>query len=298
MSGSSRTKIWQWLLPLLLLLIMTAAGGLFLLSSGLISFNLPFASPSATIVMIDQFAALPATFTPFQPLPTSTTTPTFTPTPTATATPTRTPKPTKTATPIPSDTPVIPTVEGLPSSYVISGIYGYNQSHSLSCESRSSVDWANFFGVSIGENEFQSALPRSDNPDAGFVGNPDGTEGQIPPNSYGVHADPVAALLRSYGLSAKAVHGFSFDDLRRQIASGKPVITWVYGNVWAGGIPVSYQALDGHTTMVVAFEHTVIIYGYDDSSVWVLDGGMTYTRPNWIFEDSWGTLGNMAVVMK
>jgi uncharacterized protein YvpB len=300
MSGSTKTGVWLRLLPVFLLLLLIAAGVVYLLSAGIMHISLPFgiSSPSPTIVGIEQFAALPPTSTPFQPLPTNTPTPTFTSTPTATTTPTRTPKPTKTPTPVPTNTPIVPTAEDISTSYLISGVYGYNQSHSLSCESRSAVDWAAFFGVSITENEFQSSLPRSDDPDAGFVGSPDGTEGQIPPNSYGVHAGPVAALLRGYGLSAKAVHGYSFDDLRREIASGKPVIVWVYGNVWAGGVPVNYLAQDGHTTTVVPFEHTVIIYGYDESSVWVLDGGMTYTRPNYIFQDSWGTLGNMAIIMK
>lgn len=300
MSGSTRSKIWQRSLLAVFLLLLIAASVIYVLSSGLFQISSPFniLPPSPTVIVFDQYAALPATMTPFQPLPTNTATPTFTPTSTPTATPTRTPKPTKTPTPIPTNTPIIPTVEGLPPSYLINGLYGYNQSHSLSCESRSAVDWASFFGVSIGENDFLYALPQSDDPDVGFVGSPDGTEGQLPPNSYGVHADPVAALLRGYGLGAKAVHNYSFDDLRRQIASGEPVIVWVYGNVWAGGVSQNYEALDGHTTLVVRFEHTVIIYGYDETSVWVLDGGMTYTRPIWIFQDSWATLGNMAVIMK
>jgi uncharacterized protein YvpB len=160
------------------------------------------------------------------------------------------------------------------------------------------VDWAGYFGVSISENTFQSKLPLSDDPDAGFVGSPDGVEGQLPPNSYGVHADPVADLLNDYGLDAKAVHGYSFDELRKQIAAGHPVIVWVYGNVWAGGSPVNYTATNGNTTRVVAFEHTVMVIGYDASYVIILDGGMYYARDIGTFKDSWSTLGNMAVISK
>jgi hypothetical protein len=130
-----------------------------------------FSTRTPTVIGIGEIAAAPATATPFQPWPTFTPTLTFTPTATATATPTRTPKPTKTAT---ATFTAVPTDAGSSNdSVVISGIYGYNQTHSLSCESRSSVDWANFFGVSISEDTFQSSLPRSDNPDAGFVGSPD-----------------------------------------------------------------------------------------------------------------------------
>lgn len=255
-----------------------------------------FSTRTPTVIGIGEIVALPATATPFQPWPTFTPTLTFTPTATATATPTRTPKPTKTATA--TFTPVPTHAGSSGDSVVISGVYGYNQTHSLSCESRSSVDWANFFGVSISEDTFQSSLPRSDNPDAGFVGSPDGAEGQLPPDSYGVHADPVAALLRGYGLDAKAVHSYSYANLQAQIDAGHPVIVWVFGSVWAGGASVSYTSSDGHTTQVIRFEHTVIVYGYDDSYVWILDGGMTYVRSTAAFKDSWSTLGNMAIIMK
>jgi uncharacterized protein YvpB len=165
-----------------------------------------------------------------------------------------------------------------------------------SAEARSAVDWAAYFGVTIGENSFQSNLPSSDDPDSGFVGDPNGAEGQLPPNAYGVHAGPVANLLNDYGLSAKPVHGYSYDDIRRQVSAGYPVIVWVYGNVWSGGIPVSYTASNGHTSTVTAFEHTVIVIGYDSSYVYVLDGGIKYARDLWVFKNSWSTLGNMAVI--
>jgi len=167
----------------------------------------------------------------------------------------------------------------------------------LSCESRSAVDWANFFGVSLSENNFQAQLPQSDDPDAGFVGSPDGLEGQLPPNSYGVHANPVAALLHHFGLNAQAVHGYSFDDLRKQIAAGHPVIVWVYGNIWYGVAPAQYTASDGHTATVVRYEHTVIITGYDDYAVTILDGAVAYSRSIPQFLSSWSTLGNMAVIL-
>jgi len=84
--------------------------------------------------------------------------------------------------------------QDLPERASVSGLAGYPQRFSLSCESRSAVDWAGFWGVSIREKRFLNELPRSDNPDAGFVGDPDGEWGNLPPRSYGVHAEPVAAL--------------------------------------------------------------------------------------------------------
>lgn len=187
--------------------------------------------------------------------------------------------------------------EEIPGRAYISGLHGYPQRFTLSCESRSAVDWAGYWGVSIREKRFLNDLPRSDNPDAGFVGHPEGAWGDIPPRSYGVHAEPVAALLRQYGLQAEARQEMSWDDLRFEIAAGRPVIVWVVGQMWRG-TPIRYTASDGHSTIVARFEHTMILIGYDHRSATLLDAfsGRTQTYPLHTFMDSWGTLGRMAVV--
>lgn len=193
---------------------------------------------------------------------------------------------------------VTPEPINLPASFIISGVTGQGQSRPLSCESRSAVDWAKFFGQTIGEIEFLNKLPSSDNPDVGFVGNVYGTWGQIPPNDYGVHAEPVAKLLRSqdYGLPAIAREGLTFDELRAEIANGRPVIVWIAGNVQRGA-PEYYRAQSDQGISVVArYEHTVIAYGYDASNVWVQNGGNKVPIKIDQFLDSWSALGNMAVL--
>lgn len=256
--------------------------------------------PTKTVVPLMVITLTPATATPFQPLPTDTPTPTATFTPTGTPTNTPLPTETPTNTPVPTNTSVPPTqapVDNSGSSGVYLNVTGVNQSHSLSCESRSAVDWARYFGVSISENTFLYSLPVSDDPDTGFVGSPDGPEGLIPPNAYGVHADPVAALLRQYGLSATAVHGYSFDGIISQLDAGKPVIVWVYAAVWTGAHPVSYTAAsNGHTTTVIPLEHTVMVKGYNSSSVFIQDGSYSYAVSIAQFKGSWSYLGNMAVI--
>lgn len=182
----------------------------------------------------------------------------------------------------------------LPAEARIAGIGGQKQKYSLSCEARAAVDWAAYFGFPIDEDEFLRRLPASDNPDFGFVGDVNGRWGQIPPDAYGVHAGPVAFLLRHYGLNAHAYQGLTWDQLRAQIAAGKPVITWVTGHV-GPGIPVAYTASDGRTTTVARFEHTVILIGYTPDTVTLLDGSKIYTRPVQVFLDSWAVLGNMAI---
>ena len=65
-------------------------------------------------------------------------------------------------------------------------------------------------------------LPVSDNPEKGFVGSVFGTWGQTPPNPYGVHAQPIAKLLREYGLDAQAQMGLSVKDLKNRNCQWPP----------------------------------------------------------------------------
>lgn len=185
----------------------------------------------------------------------------------------------------------------LPDSAYVSGVAGRAQTYSLSCESRSAADWAAFWGVSFTELEFLANLPSSDNPETGFVGRADDVQGQLPPRSYGVHAAPVAALLRLYGLQAEAYRGLSWDDLRVEISAGRPAIVWVIGLMWRGA-PQSYTASDGSNTVVARFEHTMILTGYAPNYVQVVDAytGLAQTYPLSSFLASWAVLGNMAVL--
>jgi len=226
--------------------------------------------------------------TPYQPMPTETITSTSTQAPIPTNTLTSTPIPTETHTPEP---------EWPPESAQISNIIGYPQSYTLDCESRSAVDWAAYFGVSIGELDFLDALPHSDDPNLGFVGDPNGVGGFIPPNSYGVHAAPVARLLRAYGLPAQEDYGFNSNELKNEVASGKPVIAWVI--IGTGlGYSLEYTTEAGEVIDVAPYEHTVIVIGYDPYGVTILDGGMLYWRDWTTFEASFGVLNNMAIVYR
>jgi uncharacterized protein YvpB len=188
----------------------------------------------------------------------------------------------------------------LPSSARIYNISGVNQALPLDCESRSAVDWAAYFGVNIGELEFFNRLPKSDDPDVGFVGNVFGTWGQIPPNPYGVHSAPVAQLLREYGVEAYAQRGAAWDKVREEIASGRPVMVWVIGS--SNGVlpgrffPVYYTSSTGNTTVVSSYQHTAIVIGYTENQVTLLDGSKIYTRTLSQFLDSWSVLRNMAVM--
>jgi uncharacterized protein YvpB len=221
------------------------------------------------------------TSTPFLPIPTATQTPTPTPTP----------------TPLPTPTPV-PTSTPFPTSAQIHGVYGNAQLYTLDCESRSAVDWAAYFGVHIGESDFLNRLPKSDDPESGFVGNINGYLGQFPPKSYGIHAGPIASVLRSYGVNAQAVKGFSWEDLKKEILANRPVIAWVVNYPYAIETRQYTASSNGHTTTVARFEHTWIISGYNSWTVRVVDSEYTYQMDINEFLSRWAALGNMVVVMR
>jgi len=221
------------------------------------------------------------TSTPFLPMPTATQTPTPTPTP----------------TPLPTPT-LRPTTTPFPTSAQIRGVYGNPQQYSLDCEARSAVDWAAFFGNRINESDFLNRLPRSDDPDSGFVGNINGYLGQFPPKSYGVHAGPIASVLRQYGINAQAVKGFSWDELKQEILANRPVIIWVVNYPYSIETRQYTAASNGHTTTVARYEHTWIISGFTSWSVTVVDSEYTYQIDINEFLNRWASLGNMAVVMR
>jgi uncharacterized protein YvpB len=229
--------------------------------------------PSAT-------TPVPTPLVNFQPL---TATPTRTTEPRVTVSATYTASPTATATEIPFP----------PEHYL--RIAGGRQYFALGCEAKAAVDWAAYFDVEINEFNFQYELPLSDNPDKGFVGDVNGPWGQVPPYAYGVHAGPVAELLRQYGLPAASLRGMTVDQIKAELSQDQPVIAWVIGNM-VGGIPATYTDPEGDTVLVAAYEHVVILTGYNETSIRYTTNGKFYDIPTEVFVNSWGVLGNMALI--
>jgi uncharacterized protein YvpB len=208
------------------------------------------------------------------------------------------PQPTQSSslTPSPTITPsATPTVTPLPEEFYIRDISGHRQFFTLGCEAATAKDWANYFGYDFNEFEFQVRLPLSDNPEFGFVGDVNAPWGQVPPYGYGVHAGPVADLLNEYGIPARAYKEYTLDQIVEKIAQGKPVIAWVIGNV-VGGVPYEYTDSKGNKTIVAAFQHVVIVTGYNAEKVRYMTNGRFYETPREVFLNSWGVLGNMVIV--
>lgn len=185
----------------------------------------------------------------------------------------------------------------IPESHYIWDIWGHRQYFGIGCETSAAVDWADFFGVTVSEFNFQLRLPISDNPDLGFVGSVNGPWGQVPPYAYGVHAASIAVVLREYyGMQAAGVKGFTIEQIKQEISSGQPVIAWVIGNC-VGGIPHEYIDKEGNAVTVAAYEHVIILTGYDQESIRYMNNGKFFDIPTKNFENTWSVLGNMVVYL-
>ena len=233
-----------------------------------------------------------ATSAEARPLPTPlavTLASTITPTPTSTLQPSATP------TPVPSEIPPTPQPTTLPEEHYIGDISGHKQFYALGCEAASAVDWAGYFNVPIYESDFQFSLPLSGNPELGFVGSVDGPWGQTPPYAYGVYAGPVADALNRFGLPAKAVENYTLEEIKSQIALDRPVIVWVIGNC-VGGYPAEYTDSAGNTVIVAAYEHVIIVTGYNQEKIRYMNNGRFYETTYALFENSWSVLGKLAVI--
>lgn len=192
--------------------------------------------------------------------------------------------------------PLIARADELPPSAFIEGITGHPQEHNLSCESRSSTDLSAFWGVTFTEDSFFRRLPKSDNPNRGFLGDVDLPPGTMPPYGYGVYAGPIAATLRSFGLNTQAHQGWDLHSLRTEIAAGRPVIIWSTYDMQMPGVQ-SWTSVDGETSIVVRWQHTFIAVGYDEGGVYLIDAYDARTKyfAYAAFEPAWEQLGRQAV---
>jgi uncharacterized protein YvpB len=208
-----------------------------------------------------------------------------------------------TATPAASATPIV-TPTPLPDKVLIPAVPHERQLYNLSCESRSAVDLAAFWGVKIGERAFFGALPKSDNPHKGFVGKVTAPPGSLPPLGYGVYAEPVAATLQRFGLNAQAHYRLGLDGLRAELAAGRPVLVWITYELRSYPTQ-TWVSRDGDTSDIVPYEHTAVVVGYQsapaaDQGVYLADpwDGQVKFYSYAAFDASWSRFNQMAVTVR
>jgi uncharacterized protein YvpB len=192
--------------------------------------------------------------------------------------------------------------QGLPPSAYVANMVGHPQEHNLSCESRSSIDLAAFWGVSITEDDYFRRLPKSDNPHRGFLGDVDQPAGTMPPYGYGVYAGPVAANLRSFGLDATSHRNWTLYELKAEIAAGRPVIIWSTYDMELPGVQ-EWTSSDGETSLVVRWQHTFVAVGYEDTAdggrIFLLDAYDAATKQftYGVFDTAWAQMERLAVTV-
>lgn len=166
------------------------------------------------------------------------------------------------------------------------------QGHNLSCESSAASMAARYQGVALDEEEVLATLPRHPNPHLGFRGSVDGPPGGL--EDYGVYAGPILAVLREQGLDARAIED-GLAGIKGALARGNPVVAWITYNCQPGN-PTTVT-VDGQAVTLVAYQHAVVLTGYDDEGVWANDpwDGQEDFYANDDLERAMGYLGDMAI---
>ncbi len=180
----------------------------------------------------------------------------------------------------------------LPTSSKIANMPVFAQQRTLSCEYSATRAAVARWGSNISELDFINGIGTNPNPHIAFRGNINGVFGGT--YDYGIYAEPIALYLNSQGYNTKLLTG-DIDDLKAEIARGRPVVIWVpsgmgYSNVYNS----SYEGLD---FKLMPYEHALTAYGYDEKGLYVADPGFgTYDYYSWnTFIRAWEYLDNMAM---
>jgi uncharacterized protein YvpB len=175
---------------------------------------------------------------------------------------------------------------------VIPGAFGYQQERGLSCEYSALAIATGMLGDWVSEYEFEAVVPLNANPHWGYRGNITGSWGNT--NDYGVYAKPLLSALNHYGYGAEEWYGDSY-DLVAQLDLGRPTLVWIGARGEAGSF--NEHTADGTRYQLTPFMHVVLIYGYDDSGVYVSDPGNGQLKHwDWnTFEGMWGVMDGMAL---
>ena len=142
------------------------------------------------------------------------------------------------------------------------------------CEMTATTMMLQYAGVKIDKMRFAAAVPRSSDPNSGFVGEPTSNVG------VGLYIYPqgLLATVRQYLPTAINLSGMSLPQLKAQLAKRHPVVVWVTG-------------LDGFAS------HTVTMTGYQSNALFYNDPwtGRRETINNHDFETIWQQNGRRAL---
>ncbi|RRK11882.1 hypothetical protein D1831_00640 [Lactiplantibacillus garii] len=142
------------------------------------------------------------------------------------------------------------------------------------CEMTATTMMLQYAGVKLDKLQLAAAVPRSSDPNVGFVGEPTSNVG------VGLYVYPQGLLstVRHYLPTAVNLSGMSLSQLKAQLGKRHPVVVWVTG-------------LDGFAS------HTVTVVGYTPTTLRYNDPwtGQRATITNHSFETIWQQNGRRAL---
>lgn len=153
-----------------------------------------------------------------------------------------------------------------------------------------------YWGSSISAQTILESLPESDNPHEGFRGNYQGMWGST--DDYGVYSTPLAEVLVANGFQAETFYADGdASALTSRISAGLPVVAWVTYELSVEE-PELVETETGQFTLVPN-QHAVVVYGYDDTSVYVVDvANGQYSQYGWDeFMRSWSYFDGMGLAI-
>lgn len=169
----------------------------------------------------------------------------------------------------------------------------YQQARPLSCEYAAVQIATGMIGYTVSEWEMEAVTPLHANPHWGYRGNINGTWGNT--TDYGIYADALIPGLNQHGYSATSFYGGPA-DLTAAIDNGTPVIVWLG---MRGDESHNEYTEDGTRYQVTAYMHVMVVYGYDDSGVYLSDPGNGGTRYyDWgTFTSMWDVIDGMGLIV-
>jgi len=141
------------------------------------------------------------------------------------------------------------------------------------CEITSVTQMLRYVGCNVEKTALAKEMPYHDwDPEQGYVGNP------FTSNGYTIFPPALLSLVKKYAGSSVDMSGCTIEDLKRQIAIGKPVVVWVK----------NFRGWNLHCILAV---------GYDENYIYLNDCSRvsrdTYTFD--AFATYWAGYGNRAL---
>ncbi len=165
----------------------------------------------------------------------------------------------------------------------------------LSCEYAAASAATAYFNKQVSQETFATKIGFDANPNKGFRGNLSGPWGGI--WDYGVYPLPILSVLMQQGFA----HSYTFRAdaklLRDAISNNRPVVVWINGTY--GNAPRYNDESEGEPFILVPYEHAVTVYGYNETSVSIMDPAYpAYYDVSWdVFMNAWLQLDGMALVV-